>query len=101
MDSLAAETNAIFMLKIKIDNQMTKVFLEAPNNILDIQHSSVMGNIDSYYDKITIEFYDVINEQNFVAAIKGSKNQGAADDMANLRLLSQKIFDVRDLPFNN
>jgi len=62
MDSIAAEANAIFMLKIKIDNQLTKVFLEAPNKILDIQHSNVLGNIDSYYDKITIEFYDVINE---------------------------------------
>jgi hypothetical protein len=41
---------------------MTKVFLEAPSNILDIEHSNVMGNIDSYYDKITIEFYDVLNE---------------------------------------
>ena len=54
------------------------------------------ANIDSINDKIYVEFYDVLNEQAFDA-----KASNARTDISNLKLLSHRIFDVRDLPFND
>ena len=52
------------------------------------------SNIDSINDKVYVEFYDVIDEKAFDA----KNNQGT--NLSNLKLLSYKVFDVRDLPFN-
>jgi hypothetical protein len=81
------------MIKIKVDAQMTTVFVEAPFKILDLRHSKMHANIDSINDKIAVEFYDVIDERAFDLNADN-------DDTSNLRLLSMKIFDVRDLPFD-
>jgi hypothetical protein len=82
------------MIKIKVDAQMTSIFVQAPFKILDVLHSKMFANIDSINDKIVVEFYDVIEESAFNAATSNK------DDTSNLRLLSMKVFDVRDLPFN-
>ena len=82
------------MIKIKIDGQQTTLFVQAPNKILDLSHSVLTANIDSYYDKAVVSFYDVINEEAF------DSKKAIRNDMSNLRLLSHKIFDVRDLPFD-
>jgi hypothetical protein len=81
------------MIKIKVDAQMTTVFVEAPFKILDLRHSKMHANIDSINDKIAVEFYDVTDERAFDLNADN-------DDTSNLRLLSMKIFDVRDLPFD-
>jgi len=47
--------------------------------------------VQSLRDVVYIEFYDVIEEDNFDPKIK--------QDMSNLRLISYKTFEVRDLPF--
>lgn len=54
------------------------------------------ANIDSINDKVYVEFYDVLNEQAFDA-----KASNARTDISNLKLLSHRIFDVRDLPFDH
>jgi hypothetical protein len=53
------------MVKIKIDHQTTSVFVKAPGTILDPYHATMQANIDSINDKITVEFYDVIDEAAF------------------------------------
>lgn len=68
----------------------------APNRIIDLAHSKMNTNIDSINDKVTVEFYDVLKEEAF-----NPKSTEARNDMSNLRLLSQKIFDVRDFPFRS
>ena len=54
------------------------------------------ANIDSINDKVYVEFYDVLNEQAFDA-----KASNARTDLKNLKLLSHRIFDVKDLPFDD
>jgi len=53
------------------------------------------GTVDSINEKIYLEFYDVLNESAF-----DQKAVNARTDVSNLKLLSHKIFDVRDLPFD-
>jgi hypothetical protein len=53
------------MIKIKVDAQMTQIFVQAPFKILDVLHSKMFANIDSINDKIVVEFYDVIEEAAF------------------------------------
>ena len=52
------------------------------------------ANIDSINDKIYVEFYDVVDEKAF------EKECNVGTNLSNLKLLSYKVFDVRDLPFN-
>ena len=52
----------------------------------------MFANIDSINDKVYIEFYDVIKEDGF-------DPRKASNDTSNLKLLSLRIFDVRDFPF--
>lgn len=53
------------------------------------------ANIDSINDKVYVEFYDVLNEQAL-----DLKNSQSRTNLSNLKLLSHKIFDVRDFPFS-
>lgn len=87
------DINAIYMIKIKIDHQSTSCFVKVPDIIQDPVHATIQANIDSINDKICVEFYDVIKEDGF-DIISAYKNP------SNFRLLSFKIFDVRDLPFD-
>ena len=54
------------------------------------------ANIDSINDKVYLEFYDVLDERAF-----DPKAGHARTDLSNLKMLSHRIFDVRDLPFND
>ena len=83
------------MARIKIGAEINTVFVASPNRILDQIHQRMTANIDSINDKVYVEFYDVLNEQAFDA-----KAIQARTDLKNLKLLSHRIFDVRDLPFN-
>jgi len=56
----------------------------------------MFANIDSIHDKVTVEFFDVLKEEAFNPLSTAARN-----DISNLRLLSQKIFDVRDFPFRS
>ena len=87
--------NEIFMLRIKIGTEVTSVFVSAPNVCRDEIHKKLTANIDSINDKVYVEFYDVLNEQAFDA-----KASNARTDLSNLKLLSHRIFDVKDLPFD-
>ena len=82
------------MLRVKIASESTSIFIAAPNRILDISHAKMCANIDSINDKVYIEFFDVINEDAFNPKV------AASNDVSNLKLLSHRIFDVRDFPFN-
>ena len=84
------------MVKLKIASESTCIFVGAPNKILDLSHAKMFSNIDSINDKVTVEFFDVLKEEAF-----DPRSSSANSDMSNLRLLSQKIFDVRDFPFRS
>ena len=49
--------------------------------------------VENIKDVVYIEFYDVLNEDNFDPKVK--------QPMENLRLLSHKTFEVKDLPFDD
>lgn len=49
--------------------------------------------VQSLRDLVYIEFYDVLEEDNFDPKVK--------QPMSNLRLLSHKTFEVKDLPFDS
>lgn len=83
------------MIRIKIGSEANTIFVASPNRILDQVHQTMMANIDSINDKIYIEFYDVLDERAF-----DPKANHARTDLSNLKLLSHRIFDVRDLPLN-
>ena len=84
------------MIRIKIGAESNTIFVASPNRILDQVHQTMTANIDSINDKVYIEFYDVLDERAFDA-----KAGNARTDLSNLKLLSHKIFDVRDFPFND
>jgi hypothetical protein len=48
--------------------------------------------VQNLRDLIYVEFYDVLKEDNFDPKVP--------QPMSNLRLLAQKTFEVKDLPFN-
>ena len=83
------------MVKLKIGTETNSIYVAAPGRILDIVHQKMTANIDSINDKVYLEFYDVLNEEAFDA-----KQQRDNTDLSNLKLLSYKVFDVRDLPFD-
>ena len=89
------QLNEIFMVKLKIGAETNLIYVAAPDRILDVIHQKMTANIDSINDKVYLEFYDVLNEEAFDA--KKSKDR---TDLSNLKLLSYKVFDVRDLPFD-
>jgi len=84
------------MIRIKIGAESNTIFVASPNRILDQVHQSMTANIDSINDKIYVEFYDVLNEQAF-----DPRSSNARTDLSNLKMLSHRIFDVRDLAFNS
>ena len=86
--------NEIFMIRIKIGTESNQIYVAAPDRIIDVLHQKMTSNIDSINDKVYVEFYDVLDEKAFDA----KNNQGT--NLSNLKLLSYKVFDVRDLPFN-
>ena len=88
--------NEIFMVRIKIGAETCTIYVASPNRILEKALPVMTANIDSINDKIYIEFYDVLNESAF-----DPRAQHARTDVSNLKLLSHKIFDVRDLAFNS
>ena len=96
IDGQQSKLNEIFMVKIKIGTESSTIFVASPNRILDAIHQRMSGNIDSINDKVYVEFYDVVNEQAF-----DPRASNARTDLSNLRLLSHRIFDVRDLPFDS
>lgn len=87
----SAQLNSIFMVKIRVAQQMTCIYVSAPDRILNMTHSKMHANIDSINDKVFIEFFDVLKEEAF--------DPKTANDMSNLKFLSQTIFEVRDFPF--
>ena len=87
--------NEIFMVRLKIGTETNSIYVAAPGKILDVIHQKMVANIDSINDKVYLEFYDILNEEAFDA--KQTKDK---TDLTNLKLLSYKVFDVRDLPFN-
>lgn len=48
--------------------------------------------VENIKDVVYVEFYDIINEENFDPKVK--------QPMENLRLLAYKTFEVKDLPFD-
>ena len=44
-------------------------------------------------DVVYIEFYDVLNEEDFDPKVR--------QPMSNIRMLSKKTFEVKDIPFDN
>ena len=83
------------MIRIKIGSEVNTIFVASPNRIIDMIHQRMVSNIDSINDKVYVEFYDVLDEQAF-----DSKASNARSNLKNLKLLSHRIFDVRDLPFD-
>jgi hypothetical protein len=53
---------------------------------------TLWSTVDSLRDVVYVEFYDVLAEEDF----DPKKRQ----PMSNLRLLSHKTFEVKDLPFD-
>lgn len=96
VDGTQSKLNEIFMIRIKIGSEVNTIFVASPNRIIDQIHSRMTANIDSINDKVYVEFYDVLNEQAFDA-----KASNARTNLKNLKLLSHRIFDVRDLPFDS
>ena len=97
-DQLGADRqlNEIFMIRTKIGSEVNSIYVAAPGRVLDVIHQKMTANIDSINDKVYVEFYDVLNEEAFDA-----KNTRDKRDLSNLKLLSYKVFDVKDLTFNH
>ena len=89
------DLNQVFMIKIKIGTESNSIFLAAPDRIMDPGHLKFTANIDSITDKVYVEFYDVIDESAFDATTANSS------DLSNLKLLSLKVFDVKDFAFDS
>ena len=83
------------MVRVKVGAEHTSIFIASPNRILDPIHSRMQANIDSINDKVYVEFYDVLNENAFDV-----KAQDPRTNLSNFKLLSHRVFDVRDLPFD-
>mgnify|MGYP003346602358 CR=1 FL=1 len=81
------------MIKIRVDKQSTCIFVKAPDQIIDMAHTAMNANIDSINDKVFVDFYDVLDEESF------DPRKAISNDSSNLKLLSQRIFDIRDFPF--
>lgn len=90
----AGAANKVFMLKIKVRNEMKTIYVGAPDQIYGDQAEAVrlFSMVQSLRDVVYIEFYDVLEEDNFDPKVKQPMN--------NLRLLSHKTFEVKDLPFD-
>ena len=86
--------NEIFMIRIKIGAEINQIYVAAPDRVLDVLHQKMTANIDSINDKVYVEFYDVVDEKAFDA------RSNVGTNLSNLKLLSYKVFDVRDFPFN-
>lgn len=84
------------MVRVKVGAEHTSVFIASPNRILDPIHQKMTANIDSINDKVYVEFYDVLNENAFDLKASNSRT-----NLSNLKLLSHRIFDVRDFPFDS
>ncbi len=90
-----SKLNEVFLIRIKIGSESNTIYVASPDRILDQIHETMTGNIDSINDKVYLEFYDVLNEQ--ALDLKSSQSR---TNLSNLKLLSHKIFDVKDLPFS-
>jgi len=86
--------NLVFMLKIKIRNESKIILVGAPDQIYGDQRESIQifTTVQSLRDEVYIEFYDVLNEEDFDPKVR--------QPMSNLRMLSHKTFEVKDLPFD-
>lgn len=86
--------NAVYMLKIKVRNEIKIIYVGAPNQIYGDQSESIRlcSTVQSLRDVVYVEFYDVLEEENFDPKVK--------QPMSNLRMLSHKTFEVKDLPFD-
>tara|TARA_B110000285_G_scaffold230223_1_gene296435 strand:- start:1980 stop:2513 length:534 start_codon:yes stop_codon:yes gene_type:complete len=87
-------SNAVFMLRVKVQNEIKVIYVGSPNNIYGDQeeHVTLWSTVDSLRDVVYVEFYDVLAEEDF--------DPKKAQPMSNLRLLSHKTFEVKDLPFD-
>ena len=86
--------NKVFMMRIKVGNEMKAVYIGAPDQIYGDQREAVrlFSMVQSLRDVVYVEFYDVLEETDFDPKVK--------QPMSNLRLLSHKTFEVKDLPFD-
>ena len=82
------------MVRIKLGTESNTIFLKSPDVIKDIDHSTMIGNIDSIADKLYVEFYDVLNEDGFNAKF------ASRTDMNNFKMLGHAIIDAKDVPFD-
>jgi len=73
---------------------MKTIFVGSPDQIYGDHLESIrlQSMVQSLRDVVYIEFYDVLEEDNFDPKVK--------QPMSNLRLLSHKTFEVKDLPFD-
>ena len=87
--------NTVFMIKIKIRTEIKVVYVGAPNQIYGEHEESatIFSNTQSIRDNVYVEFYDVLEEENF----DPKKDQ----PIQNLRLIDCKKVMIRDLPFDD
>jgi len=88
------QENQVYMLRVKVRNEIKTIYVGAPDNIYGdhLESISLHAMVQSLRDLVYVEFYDVLEEENFDPKIK--------QPMSNLRLLAHKTFEVKDLPFN-
>lgn len=88
--------NLVFMLKIRVAKETRVILVGAPDQIYGDpnQRESIQihSTVHSLRDVVYIEFYDVLNEEDFDPKVR--------QPMSNLRMLSNKTFEVKDLPFD-
>ena len=66
-DNQDGGSNAVFMLRVKVQNEIKVIYVGAPNNIYGDQeeHVTLWSTVDSVRDVVYVEFYDVLAEENF------------------------------------
>lgn len=86
--------NKVFMLKVRAAGESKSIFVGTPDQIYGDQLESIqlMSTVESIRDTVHVEFYDVIQEDNF--------DPRKRQPLENLRLLSYRTFEVKDLPFD-
>lgn len=61
-ENSGAQSNMLFMVKLRIGTENNCIFVGAPDRILDPLHEKMSSNIDSLNEKVYLEFYDVLDE---------------------------------------
>lgn len=88
--------NLVFMLKVKVGKETRIILVGAPDQIYgdpnQLESIQIHSTVQSLRDLVYIEFYDVLNEEDFDPKVR--------QPMSNLRMLSHKTFEVKDLPFD-